>query len=779
MIDYICILAGGKGVRLHPLTFHIPKILVNLHNENILSKIINFWKAYCKKFILIVNPEYADFINFYCKEHTDIQYELRYIEINNEENSYAIKQTLTGLDNKSVLITWCDVFPTQDIDPKVFETNIIFVNNFSNYKSRYIADGKKSILEKVTNYLDGNVVGIFFIKNFKTLENSHNKQDFCDCFIQNYGSFTTHHIELIDIGDKEKLTAYFKEEKHIFPTRYFNRITFHDSYTLKKESICDYGDEIIKKELELYTYVQEKKLAHPFPKFSKISETSFLLEYVKGETLFTLLKKTHDPKIIFDLLIFLKGLYNSTETTVIPFEDMLRDIEEETTAKIQKRYANVSQILEHFKDIKYCNYIQIESRESLQLKLQEKIRSLLEKVNPSYKVIHGDLNLSNIFYTNPYTFIDPRGYYGKSKLHGLPYYDYAKIYFSLLGFDDLNFQENYFFSIEEDNILPNISPFFKELPIFSNIFTDDEYELILCIAVSIWLGLPFYFKDNLSKVIGSYFHARYIGTLFLQSLDDLVKAKRIKRYSFYNEISLQKSQKDIDVMQRLQQKTLILNTQPFNYKNKLIKKPWGGEFVVFETKDIALLCLHMHLNSSTSLHCHEKKDTSFIIAQGNVCVHTLGSSFYLVTGDTCFIPRGVFHRIESLATDTIVLEFEIKNPNRSDLYRLSDNYNRENLGYEGIENMISDITSNENPDYFEFNVSSKQICMKAFKKSALYFQSEFMEYKDTDIFVVVKGYVVVDGKYMSSGSFLRGSILSKKSINYYDDFCCVHFEYTI
>jgi mannose-6-phosphate isomerase-like protein (cupin superfamily)/choline kinase len=779
MIDYICILAGGKGTRLHPLTFHIPKILVNLHNENILSKIITYWKSYCKKFILIVNPEHTEFIDFYCKEHPDIQYELRFIEVNNQENSYAIKQTLTGLDDKSLLITWCDVFPTHAIDSTVFEKNVIFVNNFSNYKSRYIADGKKGILEKVTDYLDGNVVGIFFVKKFKTLKNDNDKQDFCDCFLQNYGSFTTHHIELIDIGDKEKLTAYFKEEKQTFPTRYFNRISFYDTATLKKESICEYGDEIIQKEIELYTYVQEKKLAHPFPKFSKLSETSFLLDYVKGNTVFAQLKMTHHPKLIFDLLIFLKGLYTSTESRTVSVDDMIRDLKEETTAKIQKRYANVSQILDHFHHIKYCNYIQIESIDTLQVKLQEKILSLLGKINPSYKVIHGDLNLSNIFYTNPYTFIDPRGYYGKSRLVGLPYYDYAKIYFSLLGFDDLNFQENYFFSIEEDNIIPNIAPFFKELPVFPNIFTDDEYELILCIAVSIWLGLPFYFKDNLSKVIGSYFHARYVGTLFLQNLDTLVKSQRVKQHFFYNEITLDKAQGDLDAIQKLKENPPTRTTQPFSYKNKLIKKPWGGEFVVFETKEIALLCLHMLLHSSTSLHCHEKKDTSFIIAQGNVCVHTLQSSFYLVTGDSCFIPRGTFHRIESLSVDTIVLEFEIKNPNRSDLYRLSDTYSRENQGYEGIEHMISDITSNENPDYFEFDVTSKQACLKAFKKSTLYFQFDCIDHKDTDIFVVVNGYVVVDGKYMSSGSFLRGSSLSKKNIKYYDDFCCVHFVYTI
>lgn len=779
MIDYICILAGGKGTRLHPLTFHIPKILVNLHNENILTKIIKFWKSYCKKFIIIVNPEYKTFIEFYCKEHTDIEYELRFIEINNEGNSYAIKTTLTGLDGKRLLITWCDVFPTQSIEPRVFNENVVFVNNFSNYKSRYIANGPRQILEKVSNSNDGNVVGIYFIKEFKTFQNKNDKEDFCDSLIQNYGSFSTHHIELIDIGDKEKLNAYFKEQKNSFSTRYFNRITFQDVNTLKKESTCEYGNEIIKKEMAFYSYLHEKKLNYPFPNFVKLSDTSFLLQYIQGPTVYNSLVENRDPKVIFNLLSYLKGLYSSSESKYVELNEVLKDLQEETTVKMEKRYLHVSDILNNLEYIKYCNNTQLESFQSLQRKLDGKIKALLTKINPTYRIIHGDLNLSNIFSTSPYTMIDPRGYYGFSKLFGLPYYDYAKIYFSLLGFDALNFDQNYFFSIEEDNILPNIIPIFKEQPIFSNLFTKDEYELILCIAVSIWFGLPFYFKENLSKVIGSYFYARYVGTVFLQNFDQLVKSQKLKQYSYYNQISLINNNDDISVLEKLKQRNILQNTQPFTYKNKIVQKPWGFEFVAFEKEDIALLCLHMNVNKSTSLHCHEKKDTAFIIAQGNVCIHTFDSHHYLLTGDTCFIPRGKFHKIESLSNETIVLEFEIRNPNRNDLYRYQDDYSRENKGYEGIENMISDITSDENPEYFEFCLDTKCEKVKLFKCSKLFFRFQCIMEKPTDIFVIVNGYAVLDGKYMCQGSFLRGEDLYKKSFQTYDDFACVHFTYSI
>jgi choline kinase/mannose-6-phosphate isomerase-like protein (cupin superfamily) len=778
MIDYVCILAGGKGSRLYPLTHHIPKILVNLHNENILSKIIQFWKIYCKKFIIITNPEYLDLVEFYCKDYNDIQYELRSISVNNEENSYALKTCLTDLNGKSLLITWCDVFPAQDISPDIFSENIIFVNNFANYKSRYIADDTTQLLQKVKDHADGNVIGIYFVKDYHTLVNENDKQDFCDCFIQNYGSFKTHNIEVVDVGDKEKLNAYLEEQKHTFYTRFFNKITFISDTMLKKQSICQYGNQIIQKEIDFYKYLKTNKLNYPFPLFEEVSDTCFNIAYVKSESFYKKIYNSYDPRHIFDLLNYLKNLYETSPEKHVSNDDLKNDIEIETVLKISSRYNQVSQIIKPFEHIQYCNFIKIDSYEVIQQKLHERINHLLPRVSPVYRVIHGDLNLSNIMSTNPYTFIDPRGYYGNSKIFGLPYYDYAKIYFSLFGFDKFNGEDKYYFSIQDDNILPNITAIFKEIPLFLNLFTKEEYELILCISISIWLGLPFYCKDNLSKVVGSYFYARYLGTVFLQSVDDLVNARKATSHLFFNQVTAHVQSSDSDALLHVKQKTIKLNPQPYTYKNKIIKKPWGFEFVSFETKSIALLCLHMLKGKSTSLHCHEFKDSSFIVAQGKVRLHTLDSSFCLTVGDTCYIPRKKFHKIEALSENTIVLEFEIQQPNRNDLLRYRDDYNREDQGYEGINNMISDITSSERNEYFDFYLESHTPLEKRFQKSILMFQFDMKSVSMSDIFVILNGYLVLDGKYLGVGSFLRGEDIYEKGIQLYNDFCCMHFMYT-
>ena len=57
MIDKIVIIACGKGTRLMPLTSCIPKLLININNDNMLVKIVNYWKQYCKKIIIVTNKD--------------------------------------------------------------------------------------------------------------------------------------------------------------------------------------------------------------------------------------------------------------------------------------------------------------------------------------------------------------------------------------------------------------------------------------------------------------------------------------------------------------------------------------------------------------------------------------------------------------------------------------------------------------------------------------------------------------------------------------------------
>lgn len=776
-IDNIVIVACGKGTRLKPLTTNIPKILVNINNDNIINKILNYWSQYCNNFIIIIESEFNTLVEFYLKQKDNIKYEIRNLEINNnEENSYTISHTLTDCDGKNLLLTWCDLFPREDINFSKILNNCIFTNSFSNYNSRYYAEENKTII-KMTNYSKGNIVGIYYIKNFKRLIYKTPYQDLCDCFIDNYKEFQTYELDnIVDIGDFEKFNKLIIS--NIFPTRFFNEIKQISSNKLIKKSINAYGDKVIKDEIKFYKFLQENKIEYPIIKIDNIGETSFEMDYIKNPTVYESIKENKNPEIIKKLLIFLNNLYLKNIKNV-DYEIILNDLQLDTVNKIIERNNLISSVINDYKYISYVNGVKIDSYENIMEKLNLRINKFTSKSkNLFYNICHGDLNLSNIFISddNNFIFIDPRGKFGDSDVYGLKYYELSKIYFSLFGFDAFNSDSHYYFNITGNNISSNISNLIDKIYIFKDVFTLDEYEFIITIAVSIWLGLPYYFKNNISKMIGAYFHSLYLGTIYLDSIDNLIKQKYIKEH-LNNTIIINKSELNDKILNE-NSKAFKIVDQPFKtYRNLVVKKPWGFEFVSCEMENLTLLVLHLKNNQSTSLHTHFLKDTPMILAQGKLTIETVDNEYKEINvGDIIILNRKTFHKLRSHSDDTIILEWEMIKPNKNDLFRLKDDYSRENKGYENKNNTIYDARNNCT-EYFEYYPDSPDLEYKFlnntiyFKKNDLHISIKQKLINNNTIIVILKGYINLEGKYLKACSIFRGSeILNKFFICEGDDF---------
>ena len=53
------------------------------------------------------------------------------------------------------------------------------------------------------------------------------------------------------------------------------------------------------------------------------------------------------------------------------------------------------------------------------------------------------------------------------------------------------------------------------------------------------------------------------------------------------------------------------------YDNKIVKKPWGFEYVVYrDSNKLVVTLLNIEHNKSTSLHCHPNKKSGFILLNG-------------------------------------------------------------------------------------------------------------------------------------------------------------------
>lgn len=112
----------------------------------------------------------------------------------------------------------------------------------------------------------------------------------------------------------------------------------------------------------------------------------------------------------------------------------------------------------------------------------------------------------------------------------------------------------------------------------------------------------------------------------------------------------------------------------------VFQKPWGWEFEVTSSPSFALWYLEILPEKSTSLHCHLKKTTGYIVLSGQVEVEFLSSKVILNVGDSINLRRSVFHRTRSLGSKANVLEIESPNE-KDDLLRLEDESGRVDSSY--------------------------------------------------------------------------------------------------
>jgi len=215
-------------------------------------------------------------------------------------------------------------------------------------------------------------------------------------------------------------------------------------------------------------------------------------------------------KCIRDILFLLNTLH-SINYISISNTQLDIDINIEFISKLKIRIDNVYPILHEFTYIKSINNINIiYDTKYIISKLSKKIKSffLTNIDNYKYYTIHGDSHLSNMIYSNNNIYlIDPRGYFGKTKLFGPKEYDVAKVLYSLSGFDEFNNNEKYIFYLDNNNITLSIN---NNMDIFLHLFTNYDKNILIYMVILHWFGLADYSKTNIHKCISAYYYGIYL-----------------------------------------------------------------------------------------------------------------------------------------------------------------------------------------------------------------------------------------------------------------------------
>ena len=129
-----------------------------------------------------------------------------------------------------------------------------------------------------------------------------------------------------------------------------------------------------------------------------------------------------------------------------------------------------------------------------------------------FRFIHGDCTFSNLMIREDGepVMIDPRGYFGFTELYGDVRYDWAKLYYSIVGnYDRFNLRE-FALEIGEKGVLLEVSSNgWEDMEHdFFEMTGADEYEIRLLHAV-IWLSLTTYAWQDYDSVCGAFYNGLY------------------------------------------------------------------------------------------------------------------------------------------------------------------------------------------------------------------------------------------------------------------------------
>lgn len=297
----------------------------------------------------------------------------------------------------------------------------------------------------------------------------------------------------------------------------------YENKILIKTSKNEAGHKKLIREIECLLAME--KTGFPIPVLYDITPISIKMEYKAGYVELYKVFFTYAPDkkqwLVNRIRSALDTLHSSSVQSVRR-SVIESDLYLETTNKLAERLTAIGPVVEKWGHITHVNGRKIQDFDTLYQEMTERAQTVINnKISTMpvdnmtrpycYSLIHGDCQFNNIL-INPETddivFIDPRGYFGATLVHGLAEYDWAKLNFALSGYD--------WFDNKSDCVLPFDQ---TSVSVSVNIVCDKklmfmEDELVRLLFLCIWLGNAHMFMDNEAKCVESYLIASYWYSVF-------------------------------------------------------------------------------------------------------------------------------------------------------------------------------------------------------------------------------------------------------------------------
>ena len=494
-IDYIIVQAGGKGTRLEHLTRNKPKALVPVKN---LPMIFHLFKIFPNKKFIIIGDYKKDVLKKYLSVFAEVDYEV--VDATGVGTCGGISSALSKIPaNNSFMLIWSDLILPENFNLPVKKCNYVGISK--DFICRWSHKNGTFIEEKSS---DNGVAGLFIFENKNSILDVPNEGEFVKYLSDKNIQFDR--IDLNGTCEFGVLEEYNKLE--IDKCRPFNKVTIKDGKFIK-EPIDKQGENLAQKEINWYKKVKELGFKG-IPEIS--SYEPLIMELIDGKNIYEYsdIPIEEKKKILNKIISELINLHSLSEIDV----DM-KSVEDSYITKTFNRIDKIQNLVPFGND----KYITINGKKCRNVFFYRDL--LIEKLKQikveKFCLIHGDCTFSNMMLdknNNP-ILIDPRGYFGDTLLYGDPDYDWAKLYYSVVGdYDKFNLKKFKLEINDNDVNLEIETNGWKELENYFFELTNTNKEEIKLLHAVIWLSLTTYAWQDYDSICGAF----YNGLLYLEEV---------------------------------------------------------------------------------------------------------------------------------------------------------------------------------------------------------------------------------------------------------------------
>ena len=511
-MEYIIVQAGGKGTRLGYLTENKPKALVPVEN---LPMLFHLFRKYQDKRFIIIADYKKDVLREYLSVFADVKYQVVEAEGNGTCSGLSAALRLIP-GGQPFMFIWSDLILPKTVElPADYREGQMakydYVGLSETFPCRWKYEDQEFQEERSEKY---GVAGLFLFTAKEKLGEVPASGEFVRFLKEEKKTYHT-----VGIGGTREfgiLAEYEKLEQQ--KCRPFNKITVredleHNRKILVKEAVDAQGESLAKRECAWYD--KAKKLA--IPVLPEIYKTNPLeMEYIDGNNIYEL-NFSYEQKhhILEQLILSLKKLHQAEQVPADSFS-----IHETYYNKTIDRLSKIQDLIPFAREReiringKLCRNVYYHKRE-----LEQKLQKLVDNCS-EFSFIHGDCTFSNMMIrkNGEPVLIDPRGYFGFTQLYGDVRYDWAKLYYSVVGnYDQFNLKR-FHLSVgqsADDGVKLEIqSNQWEDMESDFFALTGCDLDEIKLLHAVIWLSLTTYAWQDYDSVCGSF----YNGLLYLEDV---------------------------------------------------------------------------------------------------------------------------------------------------------------------------------------------------------------------------------------------------------------------